>query len=60
MVVVSTGDTVIPPEVTAPMAEQIPGATLETIEGAGHLSNIEAPGEFTLLLERHLTICGLL
>jgi pimeloyl-ACP methyl ester carboxylesterase len=60
MVVVSTADTLIPAEVTAPMAEQIPGATLETIDGVGHLSNIEAPGEFTLLLERHLTICGLL
>ena len=60
MVVISTGDTLIPPEVTAPMAEQVPGATLETIVGAGHLSNMEAPGEFTLLLERHLTICGLL
>ena len=60
MVVVSTADTLIPAEVTAPMAEQIPGATLETIDGAGHLSNIETPGEFTLLLERHLTICGLL
>jgi 3-oxoadipate enol-lactonase len=60
MVVVSTGDTLIPASVTAPMADQIPDATLETIDGAGHLSNIEAPGEFTLLVERHLTICGLL
>jgi 3-oxoadipate enol-lactonase len=60
MVIVSTGDTLIPPEATAPMAAQIPGATLETIDGAGHLSNVEAPGEFTLLLERHLTLCGLL
>jgi 3-oxoadipate enol-lactonase len=60
MVIVSTSDTLIPAEVTAPMAEQIPDATLETIDGVGHLSNMEAPGEFTLLLERHLTICGLL
>jgi pimeloyl-ACP methyl ester carboxylesterase len=60
MVVVSTADTLIPPEVTAPLAEQVPGATLETLDGVGHLSNIEAPGEFTLLLERHLTVCGLL
>jgi 3-oxoadipate enol-lactonase len=60
MVVVSTGDTLIPAEVTAPMADQIPDAMLDSIDGAGHLSNIEAAGEFTLLLERHLTICGLL
>jgi pimeloyl-ACP methyl ester carboxylesterase len=60
MVITSSGDTLIPSDVTAPMADRIPDATLETIDGAGHLSNMEAPGEFTLLLERHLTICGLL
>ena len=60
MVVTSTGDTLIPPEQTTPMADAIPGATLELIEGAGHLSSMEWPGEFTLLLERHLTLCGLL
>ncbi|MFL5799837.1 MAG: alpha/beta fold hydrolase [Actinomycetota bacterium] len=60
LVITSTGDTLIPASVTAPLADRIPGATLETIDGAGHLSNMEAPGEFTLLLERHLTLCGLL
>jgi pimeloyl-ACP methyl ester carboxylesterase len=45
-VIVSTGDTLIPAEVTAPMADAIPGAQLITIEGAGHLSNLEAPGPF--------------
>jgi 3-oxoadipate enol-lactonase len=60
LVITSTGDTLIPQEVTAPMAEQIPGAQLEIVEGTGHLSNLEKPGEFTLLLERHLTLCGLL
>lgn len=60
MVIVSSGDTLIPAEVTAPMADLVTDATLETIDGAGHLSNIEAPGEFTMLLERHLTVCGLL
>jgi pimeloyl-ACP methyl ester carboxylesterase len=60
MVITSTGDTLIPAEVTSPMADLITGATLETIDGAGHLSNMEAPGEFTMLVERHLTICGLL
>ena len=60
MVVTSTGDTLIPLEQTTPMSDAIPGATLEIIEGAGHLSSMESPGEFTLLLERHLTLCGLL
>jgi pimeloyl-ACP methyl ester carboxylesterase len=60
LVVTSTGDTLIPPEQSAPMADAISGAAFESIEGAGHLSNLEAPGEFTLILERHLTLCGLL
>jgi pimeloyl-ACP methyl ester carboxylesterase len=60
LVITSTGDTLIPAEQSTPMAEAIPGAVLESIEGAGHLSNLESPGEFTLLLERHLTLCGLL
>src|SRR5437773_1811489 len=49
MVIASTGDTLIPASVTAPLADRIPDATLETIDGVGHLSNMEAPGEFTLL-----------
>jgi pimeloyl-ACP methyl ester carboxylesterase len=60
MVVTSSGDRLIPPAQTTPMADAIPGATLEVIESAGHLSSLESPGEFTLLLERHLTLCGLL
>jgi len=60
MVITSTGDTLIPADVSSPMADLIPDATLEAIEDAGHLSNMEAPGEFTMLLERHLTVCGLL
>jgi len=60
MVITSSGDTLIPANVTAPMADLITDATLETIDGAGHLSNMESPGEFTMLLERHLTVCGLL
>jgi 3-oxoadipate enol-lactonase len=59
LVVTSTGDTLIPPEATSPMASQIPGARLETIEGAGHLSNLEAPEEFNRLLREHLERCGI-
>jgi 3-oxoadipate enol-lactonase len=58
LVITSTGDTLIPPEATKPMAEQIPGARLEVIEGAGHLSNLEAPDEFTRLLREHLGVVG--
>jgi pimeloyl-ACP methyl ester carboxylesterase len=42
------------------MAEQIPGAGLEVIDGAGHLSNLEAPEEFNRLLREHLVRCGVL
>jgi 3-oxoadipate enol-lactonase len=59
LVVTSAGDTLIPPEVSSPVAGQIPGARLEVIEGAGHLSNLEAPDRFTQLLRGHLAACGL-
>ena len=46
-VIVSSGDTLIPADVTAPMADAIPDATLVTLEGACHLSNLEDPEGFT-------------
>ena len=52
--ITSDGDTLIPAEVTSPMADQIPGAELAVIDGAGHLSNLEAAGAFDELLARHL------
>lgn len=58
LVVTSDLDSLIPPEVTAELAEHIPGAVLETIEGAGHLSNLEAPERFNGLLASHLERCG--
>jgi 3-oxoadipate enol-lactonase len=60
LVITSTADTLIPPEATTPIAEQVPGARLEIIEGAGHLSNLEAPEEFNRLLREHLERTGLL
>ena len=49
-VIVSSGDTLIPADVTAPMADAIPDATLVTLESAGHLSNLEDPEGFTSAL----------
>ena len=46
LVITSEGDRLIPASVSAPMAAAIPGAELLTIDGAGHLSNLEAPGDF--------------
>ena len=58
LVITSTGDTLIPPEATTPMGDQIPGARVEVIEGAGHLSNLEAPAEFNRLLREHVARCS--
>lgn len=58
LVITSDGDRLIPADVSAPMASQIPGATLAVIAGAGHLSNLEAPGQFNRLLAEHLERCG--
>jgi 3-oxoadipate enol-lactonase len=44
--VVGDEDRLTPPEMSRRMAEQIPGARLTLIEGAGHLSNIEQPDQF--------------
>lgn len=59
LVITSTGDRLIPAEVSSTMAEAIPGAGLEVIDGAGHLSNMEAADTFNRLLLEHLRSCGL-
>ena len=58
LVITSDADTLIPAQVSAPMADQITGARLAVIEGAGHLSNLEAPEVFNALLREHLAACG--
>ena len=60
LVITSTGDTLIPADASKPMASQIPNARLEVIEGAGHLTNLEAPEQFNRLLREHLQRCGVL
>ncbi len=59
LVITSEGDRLIPAAVTAPMAQAIPDAELLTIGGAGHLSNLEAAGDFDEGLAGHLARCGL-
>lgn len=44
-----------PLEVLRTMAQNIAGSELHLLEGAGHLSNIDRPEQFTALLERHLS-----
>ena len=59
LVITSTADTLIAPAVTAEMAGQIPGARLQTIEGAGHLSNVEGSDAFAEAILEHLELCGI-
>jgi 3-oxoadipate enol-lactonase len=59
LVITSTDDTLIPPEVSAPMAEAIPGADLLVIQGASHLSNLEQADTFSGALEEHVERAGL-
>jgi pimeloyl-ACP methyl ester carboxylesterase len=54
LVITSEQDTLIPPEMTVPMAEHIPHAQLITIPDAGHLSNVEAPQAFARALDSFL------
>jgi pimeloyl-ACP methyl ester carboxylesterase len=54
LVLVGEGDQVTPPERAAEIAEAIPGASLVTIAGSGHLSAIERPDAVTRALTQWL------
>jgi 3-oxoadipate enol-lactonase len=47
LVIVGTEDKISPPAEMADLARAIPGARLVEIAGAGHLSNLEKPSEFS-------------
>jgi pimeloyl-ACP methyl ester carboxylesterase len=55
LVITSDGDTLIAPELTTPIADHVPAATLTVIRGAGHLSNLERPDAFN---EAVLGLCA--
>ena len=54
LVLTASEDRVAPPAHARAMAEQIPGARLVELPGAGHISNIEAPEAFNAALESFL------
>jgi 3-oxoadipate enol-lactonase len=60
LVVTSTDDRLIAPEISSEMADHIPGASVHVVQGVGHLSNLEAPDEFNRLLLEHARACGLI
>jgi 3-oxoadipate enol-lactonase len=47
-------DPATPPEHLRLLADSIPGARLEILDGAAHLANIEQPGRVTALLLEHI------
>jgi 3-oxoadipate enol-lactonase len=51
LVVVGDHDTVTPPDLSEELADMIPGARLQIIAGAGHLTNIEMPDRFNAIVE---------
>lgn len=55
LVVVGAEDTLTPPADSEALAKAIPGARLEVIPAAGHLSNLEQPAAFTRALADFLT-----
>lgn len=54
LVITGSEDRVAPPAHAQRMAGEIPGARLAVIEGAGHISNIEAPDRFNAALSEFL------
>ena len=50
LVLTGEKDRLTPPALAAEIAAHIPGSELSIIEGAGHLSNIEAPDEFNRIV----------
>jgi 3-oxoadipate enol-lactonase len=59
LVITGAEDRLIPPDVTAGIADGVDGAELLRIEGAGHLSNLEAPEAFDTALGGVLSGLGL-
>ena len=55
LVVTSDEDRVYPPAIARDMVKRIPGARLAVISGAGHLSNLEQPGQFNEVVLRFLS-----
>lgn len=54
LVVASSEDVVTPADRTRAMVGRMPDARLVTIQGAGHLSNLEQPGDFNFALTQFL------
>jgi 3-oxoadipate enol-lactonase len=56
LVIVGSEDRIAPPHIAQAMAAAIPGARLAVLDGAGHISNIEAPDAFDKALADFLEL----
>lgn len=54
LILVGDQDQVTPPQLSRELLELIGGARMELISGAGHLANLEAPGQFNGLVREFL------
>jgi 3-oxoadipate enol-lactonase len=54
LVIVGSEDVIVPPVVAHMVAAHLPGAKLETVQGAGHSVYFEKPAEFNALLDKFL------
>jgi 3-oxoadipate enol-lactonase len=54
LVLVGDQDLVTPPELSNELVDLIPDARMQLIRGAGHLTNLEQPGEFNRIVEEFL------
>jgi pimeloyl-ACP methyl ester carboxylesterase len=55
LVIVGAEDRIAPPHIARAMADAIPNARIEVLQGAGHISNVESPHDFNAALERFLS-----
>ena len=51
LILCGTEDKVTPPALSNELLQLVPGAQYETIAGAGHLSNLERPDDFNLVVD---------
>ena len=58
LVLVGEEDRITPPALSRELAALVPGASLVTIAGAGHLANLERPVEFNRAVGEFLTEMG--
>src|SRR5437660_7325337 len=54
LIMVGERDAITPPPISDAMRAAIPGSELVTVQGAGHLSNVEQPRSFNQALARFL------